>query len=335
MAVTPQTNTTLEAMAERMKGCDDFVLCGHVNLDGDCLGSQLALMHALHAIGKRATCLLVERDSVDLGLRFLPGTDDMVAACDFDGRAATFVACDVPTAARLGAAADIQSRALMRFTVDHHAADVSMSECNYVDPDAPACGMIVWELVKLLTGDDVPAASAMCCYTALMTDTGRFQYQNTTPAALRAACEMVEAGAEPALVSSEVYQSRSFASLMLEKAMLENVAVAEDGLWAFSYLRKSDFDRLGAVKADAEPLVDIVRSLAGVRVACMLREQPDGVRGSLRAKSDEIDVSELARAIGGGGHRAAAGFTFEGSLDEAVAALPAHLDGLVDKAGLR
>lgn len=335
MAVTPQTNTTLEAMAERMKGCDDFVLCGHVNPDGDCLGSQLALMHALHAIGKRATCLLVERDSVDLGLRFLPGVDDMVAACDFDGQAGTFVACDVPTVARLGAAGDIRSRARMRFTVDHHAADVSMSECNYVDPDAPACGMIAWELVKLLTGGDIPAASAMCCYTALMTDTGRFQYQNTTPAALRAACEMVEAGADPALVSSEVYQSRSFASLMLEKAMLENVTVAEDGLWAFSYLRKSDFDRLGAVKADAEPLVDIVRSLAGVRVACMLREQSDGVRGSLRAKGEEIDVSELACAIGGGGHRAAAGFTFEGSLDEAVAVLPAHLDGLVDKAGLR
>ena len=89
------------------------------------------------------------------------------------------------------------------------------------------------------------------------------------------------------------------------------------------------------MKADAEPLVDIVRSLAGVRVACMLREQSDGVRGSLRAKGEEIDVSELARAIGGGGHRAAAGFTFEGSLDEAVAALSAHLDGLVDKAGLR
>ena len=335
MAVTPQTNTTLEAMAERMKGCDDFVLCGHVNPDGDCLGSQLALMHALHAIGKRATCLLVERDSVDLGLRFLPGVDGMVAACDFDGQAGTFVACDVPTVARLGAAGDIRSRARMRFTVDHHAADVSMSECNYVDPDAPACGMIAWELVKLLTGGDIPAASAMCCYTALMTDTGRFQYQNTTPAALRAACEMVEAGADPALVSSEVYQSRSFASLMLEKAMLENVTVAEDGLWAFSYLRKSDFDRLGAVKADAEPLVDIVRSLAGVRVACMLREQSDGVRGSLRAKGEEIDVSELACAIGGGGHRAAAGFTFEGSLDEAVAVLPAHLDGLVDKAGLR
>lgn len=335
MAVTPQTNTTLAAVADRMRECDDFVLCGHVNPDGDCLGSQLALMHALRSIGKRATCVLVEPDSVDLGLRFLPGIDEMVAACDFDGPAGAFVACDVPSVARIGKAADIQARAAVRFTIDHHAADVSMSEFNYVDPDAPACGMIVWELIGLLVGDRVSQESATCCYTALMTDTGRFQYQNTTPAALRAATEMVEAGADPALISSEVYQSRSFASLMLEKTMLENAVVAEDGLWSFSYLRKSDFDRLGAVKADAEPLVDVVRSLAGVHVACMLREQADGVRGSLRAKGDAIDVSELARRIGGGGHRAAAGFTFEGTLDEALDAMPAYLDELVAKAGLR
>ncbi|MDO5042739.1 MAG: DHH family phosphoesterase [Slackia sp.] len=335
MAVTPQTNTTLEAMADCMRECDDFVLCGHVNPDGDCLGSQLALMHALRSMGKRAVCVLVEPDSVDLGLRFLPGVEEMDAASDFKGSVGAFVACDVPTTARIGAAAGIQEQARVRFTLDHHAADVSMSEFNYVDPDAPACGMIAWELVKLLVGEDIPEESATCCYTALMTDTGRFQYQNTTPDALRAATEMVEAGADPAFVSSEVYQSRSFASLMLEKTMLENATVAEDGLWSFSYLRKSDFDRLGAVKADAEPLVDVVRSLAGVRVACMLREQADGVRGSLRAKGDEVDVSELARHIGGGGHRAAAGFTFEGTLDEALDAMPTYLDELVAKAGLR
>ncbi|MFQ9741673.1 MAG: hypothetical protein ACLRX5_03795 [Slackia sp.] len=98
---------------------------------------------------------------------------------------------------------------------------------------------------------------------------------------------MVEAGAEPAAISSEVYQNRSFASLMLEKAMLENIVMAEDGLWAFSHVRQDDFERLGAVKADAEPLVDVLRSLAGVRVACMVREQASGARGSLRAKGDE------------------------------------------------
>lgn len=335
MAVTPQTNTTLEAVAKHMRECDDFVLCGHVSPDGDCLGSQLALMHALRSIGKRVACVLVEPDSVDLGLKFLPGIDEMVAARDFDAPVGAFVACDVPSAARIGKAADIQARAAVRFTIDHHAADISMSEFNYVDPDAPACGMIVWELVKLLVGEGIPQTSATCCYTALMTDTGRFQYQNTTPAALRAATEMVEAGADPAAISSEVYQSRSFASLMLEKTMLENAVVAEDGLWSFSSLRKNDFDRLGAVKADAEPLVDVMRSLAGVRVACMLREQSDGVRGSLRAKGDAVDVSDLARRIGGGGHRAAAGFTFEGTLDEALDVMPAYLDELVAKAGLR
>ena len=122
---------------------------------------------------------------------------------------------------------------------------------------------------------------------------------------------------------------------MLEKAMLEHIVIAEDGLWAFSHVRQSDFERLGAVKADAEPLVDVLRSLAGVRVACMVREQASGVRGSLRAKGDEVDVSVLARHIGGGGHRAAAGFTFEGPVEDLLADLPGHLDELVEKAGLR
>lgn len=334
MAVTPQTNTTLEAMAARMKDCDEFVLCGHVNPDGDCLGSQLALMHALRSLGKKAQCVLVEPNSVDQGLGFLPGVFDMIPAEAYDGNPCAFIACDVPIPTRMGRAAEIQKRAKVRFTVDHHAADVSMSEYNYVDEDAPACGLIVWNLIKAL-GVKADAAMATCCYTALMTDTGRFQYQNATPEAFRAANEMVEAGADPASISSEVYQSRSFASLMLEKAMLENIVVAEDGLWAFSYVRQSNFERLGAVKADAEPLVDIVRSLAGVRVACMVREQLTGVRGSLRAKGDEIDVSALARRIGGGGHRAAAGFTFEGSIEEALASLPGYLDELVEKAGLR
>ncbi len=334
MAVTPQTNTTLAAMAERMKECDNFVLCGHVNPDGDCLGSQLALMHALRALGKKATCVLVDANTVDRGLMFLPGVPELVAAADFDGPVDAFIACDVPTTQRIGAAADIQARADVRFTIDHHAVESCMSEFNYVDPDAPACGLIIWELVNLLV-EDVPAESATCCYTALMTDTGRFQYQNTTPDALRAAAAMMECGADSAFIASEVYQSRSVASLMLEKQMLGNVVVAPDGLWAYSYVCQEDFERFGAVKADAEPLVDIVRSIAGVRVACMLRQQSTGVRGSMRAKGDEVDVAELARRIGGGGHRAAAGFTYDGTLEQAIAEMPCYLDELVEKAGLR
>lgn len=330
MAVTPQTNTTLADMAARMKECDDFVLCGHVNPDGDCLGSQLALRMALAALGKRATCVLVQPDSIEAGLRFLPGSDAMIAAADFAGEVGAFVACDVPTSARIGeAAASIQRRARVRFTVDHHAVPDSMSEHNYVDSDAPACGMLAWRLIKELGVRPTPEM-ALCCYVALMTDTGRFQYQNTTPEAFAAACEMVRAGADPARASREVYQARSRASLELERRMLSHVVVSENGLWALSHVALDDFAQTGAARADAEPLIDVLRSLSGIKVACILREQVECVRGSLRAKDDETDVSVLAREIGGGGHKAAAGFTFEGSLSEALSELPARLDALCE-----
>lgn len=335
MAVTPQTNTTLKAMALRMKKCESFALCGHVNPDGDCLGSQLALGQALEAMGKRVVNLLVAPNSVGRDLVFLPGVSEMVPAEEFEGEVEAFVACDVPTSGRMcQAAAEIQAKAQVRFTIDHHAVDGCMSEFNYVDPDAPATGMIAWELIKEL-GVKPGKDAATCAYAALMTDTGRFQYQNTTPEAFQAAMEMVAAGADPAEVSREVYQRRSLASLRLEEAMLNNMRISDDGLWGFSYVTQEDFDRLGAVKADAEPLIDIIRSIDGLRVALMLRDQGEGVRGSLRAKDDVTDVASLARHIGGGGHKAAAGFTFDGTLDEALRVMPSYLDELVREGEVR
>ena len=187
--------------------------------------------------------------------------------------------------------------------------------------------MLAWRLIGEM-GVERTFEMAQCCYLALMTDTGRFQFQNTTPEAFALAGEMVSAGARPEECSQEIYQRRSAASLGLEGVMLSNMQIAPSGEWALSYARLDDFERLGAVKADAEPLIDVLRSLDGIRVACMLREQEDVVRGSLRAKGDGIDVAALAREIGGGGHKAAAGFTYKGSIDDALAEMPALLDGL-------
>ncbi len=327
MAVTPQTNTTLSEIAEEFKKLDNFVLCGHVSPDGDCLGSQLGLALALEAMGKQVTCVLVNPNSIEAGLMYLPGADAMVPAEDFKGPVGAFVACDVPIVSRIGAAAAIQERAQVRFTIDHHAVPENMSEFTYVDSDVPACGMLIWELIKEMGVVPTPQI-ATCLYAALMTDTGRFQYQNTTPEAFACAAEMVRAGANPAHAAREVYQARSEASLNLERCMLEHMQVDQGGQWALSYVSLSDFAQADAVKFDAEPLIDVLRSLAGIKVACILREQNDCVRGSLRAKDDELDVSKLARHIGGGGHKAAAGFTYAGTLSEALEELPAYLDEL-------
>ena len=199
-----------------------------------------------------------------------------------------------------------------------------MADLTYVDPDAAATAMIVWELAALL-GARRDAAMATCAYTGLVTDTGRFQYQNTDAAALAAAADMVAAGADPARVARHVYQSRSLASVQLEGAAIGRMRLSAGGSVALSWVTKEDFARFGATKPDAEPLIDALRSLAGVRVACMLRDQGDMVRGSFRAK-DGTNVAELAAAFGGGGHKAAAGFTVQAPIEEAVAQVTALLD---------
>ncbi|MEF9877376.1 DHH family phosphoesterase [Gordonibacter sp.] len=317
MSVTSQTNIDLAALAGFLREHDDFVICGHVSPDGDCLGSQLALMHALRSIGKRAVCLLAKDEPIDARLEFLPGVGGLLPAPGYAGPACTFVAVDVPTRDRMNAAAThLLTRCEHSATIDHHAADERMTEVAYVDPDAASTTMLVWELAGLI-GADRSGAVAVCCYTGLVTDTGRFQYQNTDHAALAAAAAMVEAGAEPAMVARAIFQSRSLPSVQLEALVVDRARFGADGAYALSWLGLEDFARLGAVRADAEPVIDALRSLRGVAVACVLREQPDSVRGSFRAK-DDTDVAALARTMGGGGHKAAAGFTISGPIEAAV-----------------
>ena len=147
-------------------------------------------------------------------------------------------------------------------TVDHHAADFAMTALAYVDPDAASTTVLVWELAGLL-GADRAGDVATCCYTGLVTDTGRFQYQNTDAAALRAAAEMVEAGADPAAVSRAVFQNRSVPSALLEARAVERMRLCVGGAAALSWLSQADFEALGAAKADAEPAVDALRSVRG------------------------------------------------------------------------
>lgn len=326
MAVTPQTNTTLEAIAEALLPVRTVAICGHVSPDGDCLGSGLGLAAALRQLGKDVFCLTARDEAIEPGLRFLPGAETLMPACAYEGVPDVFVAVDVPTPERLGDADAVRQRAGLTVTVDHHAVDQAMADLSYTDPDVAATTMLIWRLAHLL-GADCGDAVATCCYTGLMTDTGRFQYQNSTAEVFQLAAEMVEAGARPGDISREVFQNRTLASLKLESTAIDHMTLMNDGACVLSWLSMADFERVGAVKADAEPLINVLRSVRGVRVACMLREQDGEVRGNLRAK-DDTDVAAIARRFGGGGHKAAAGFTFHGTVAEAIATLTEILENL-------
>ena len=332
MAVSSQTNSTLEQIGDVLKAADDFVICGHVSPDGDCLGSQLALWHALRALGKNATCVLVKDEPIPFDLAFMPGIDNMVFAGAFDGSARVFVCVDVPTRERIGqAACDILDRCETSVTIDHHEVDFNMCEHVYVDPDSASSSVLVWQVVKYLV-DKPPLESALCAYVGLVTDTGSFRYQNADAAAFACASDLVGYGVDPSYVATNVYQNRTLASVKLEALVASRFELLHDGEVALGWVSASEMEELGAVKADADMLIEILRSLRGVRIACMLREQDGVVRGSLRAK-DDTDVASLASELGGGGHRAAAGLTLDLSLAEAKALMRSKLVELLSNGG--
>ncbi len=319
MSATPQSNCTLEELASKLATCDDIVICGHVSPDGDCLGSQLGLMYALRLLGKHANVVLVKDEPIESNLALaLPGVDELVFAGDYSGQCKTFVGVDVPTRERIGqAACALLDKAETSFTIDHHAVETTMCEHVYVDPQSASASLLIWELAGYL-GVKREGNIATCCYTGLVTDTGRFQFQNTDERSFRLAAEMYACGAKPADVSQKIFQNRTLASVLLEGIAISNMTFDQASGVAITHLSLEEFERVGAVKSDAEPIVNVLRSISGVRAACVLREQEDCIRGSLRAK-DSTDVSAIARKFGGGGHVAAAGFTLYCSLDEAIA----------------
>ena len=296
-----------------------IIICGHRNPDGDCLGSELALAIALRAAGFKAVPLISGDKNPDDLYAFLPGFDLFVPADGFPGEADLAIALDVPGTDRMGKAGEAFARAHRTAGIDHHPDTVDYADLTFSDPTAAAAGMLVWDLLEILgleRGCDV----ATCAYVALMTDTGRFQFQNTDGRALRYAGAFVDAGADPASCARSVYQNRTLAAMRLEETVISHAAFLDGGRFAYSWITDEDMERFGARKDDTEGLSDVLRSIRGVEISLLMHIHPDEVRGSLRAKGDQ-DVATCARALGGGGHKAAAGFNFHGSREEAVAAV--------------
>lgn len=343
MAATAQSNATLADIAQALRAHDDYLIVGHVSPDGDCLGSQLALMHALRQLGKQVCCVLAtDATSIDTSLTFLPSIETMLAADQVVVRteseieaqhksAPCVIALDVPTYDRMGsAAASLHEKAPFTVTVDHHENKKALSTLNHVDPQAASTTLLVWQLIEEL-GIQPNSDMALCALTGLITDTGRFQYQNTSPFALRCAANMLEAGANLELICTQIFQRKSRAALALEQCALERLEFLLDGSLAISYVTLDDFAKVGATKTDADDIINTLRSIDGVRVACMLRETEDKVRGSLRSK-DATDVSRFAAKHNGGGHKAAAGMTLQGNMQDIFARAKTELCAYLQEA---
>jgi phosphoesterase RecJ-like protein len=320
------TRDPKQALA-RLRAASRLLITSHAAPDGDAIGSELGLAELARALGIPST--IVNRDPNPAALSFLPGIADVLVspelpanyARDFD----LAVVLECPGLDRPGLAGLDR---LPTINIDHHLENDRYGEVNYVDEEAPAVGVMVLEMA-LSAGIRVTPTMATNLYTALVTDTGDFRYSNATQRAFAAGAHLVAAGARPHVIAEALWEHVPERIMRLTADVLETLELLADGQVALVWADRAMLERTGAHPEDTENLINLPRSIDGVRVAVMLKAFKDGaVRVSLRSR-DDTDVQAVARRFGGGGHRNAAGCTVPGTLETARAAvLAAVLDAV-------
>jgi phosphoesterase RecJ-like protein len=318
---SPQTTTIateLAQAAEAIRGGERFLVTTHENPDGDALGSMLAMKLALDQLGKDSSMLLVGDAPLPGEYSFMP-LEGLVRNVPDDASQRILLTLDCANESRIGPDPEVLQLSPLVVNIDHHHDNSRFGDVNVIDARASSTGELLRDLFRELDIELTPAI-AEALYIALVTDTGRFQYTNTTPKSLRLAAELVEAGADLHRIFQGVYESVQFAKLKLLARALERAQVYEGGRLVVSYLLRDDFQEVGAAEPYSEGIIDYLRAVEGADMAVLIREPPRSGgplhRVSLRASHDELDVSAIARKSDGGGHRQAAGFSSEASIDE-------------------
>jgi phosphoesterase RecJ-like protein len=318
---SPQTTTIateLAQAAEAIRSGERFLVTTHENPDGDALGSMLALKLALDQLGKDATMVLAGDAPLPAEYSFMT-LEGLQRRVPDDASERILIAVDCANESRIGPDPEVLQLSPLVLDIDPHHDNTRFGDVNVIDAQASSTGELLRDLFRELDVELTPAI-AEPLYIALVTDTGRFQYSNTTPKSLRLAAELVESGADLHRIFQGVYESVQFAKLKLLARALQRAQVYEGGRLVVSYLLRDDFQEVGAAEPYSEGIIDYLRAVEGADMAVLIREPPRSGgplrRVSLRASHDELDVSAIARKSDGGGHRQAAGFSSEASIEE-------------------
>ena len=299
-----------------IRKANSIAILPHISVDGDGLGSSLALGSALLKMGKRTAVYLEEK--VPLIYSFLPGIqlvniyNGLEAPISHD----LVIALDTGDLGRLGKRVEIFNRVETTINIDHHATNSHFASFNLVNTGSSAVGEMVYQLLKALN-IEVDTAMAACLYVAIATDTGGFRYGNTTPDTHRIAADLISCGIDVADISQRVFDTVSFEKVRLMGAAIGSLELLENGKVAFITITEQMFRDTGAMEEDCDGIVNIGRNIRGVEVASMFRQWSNGeVRVNLRSNTDRADVAAVAALYSGGGHKKAAGCTIKGEIEE-------------------
>jgi phosphoesterase RecJ-like protein len=313
-----EVDTALKRAAQAIDGADVVALACHVNPDGDALGSMLGLFHVLRAAGRDVVASFPPPFVVAPHYRELPGLDLLTKPDDFPAEPDVMVTFDCGSLGRLGELGGAAEAAHELIVLDHHVSNTRYGTINVIDPDAAASGVLVRRLVHEL-GLALDDAAAISLYAALVCDTGRFQYDTTTPGVFDLARELVEFNVPVSRLSRQLFEEHRFAYLQLLAEALANAQLDVERCFVWTAVRQEMLERHDVTLDEVEGLIDILRRTTEAEVTCVLKEERSGAfRVSLRSLGD-VDVRAIASNHGGGGHRFAAGFESTLDVDDLVA----------------
>jgi phosphoesterase RecJ-like protein len=319
--------TDLDRVAEEIRGADRFLLTTHENPDGDALGSLLAMHQILGALGKDSVMFLAAKEfPLPVEYRFLPLTDVFhEPPADLADRLVVFLDCGNIDRMPVDFLHDGGNKVL---NIDHHHDNTRFGTVNLVDVSASSTAEIVFELAGLL-GVDLTLGIANALYVGLVTDTGRFMYENTDARSHRMAAALLDAGVDVNDIYRRLYEHAPLEKLRLTARAIEGIGLHDDGALAVTYISRADYEATGASEVLTEGIIDHLRTIDGVSVAAVVRDKPEKAgsarKVSLRSTDGRVDVSGIARKQGGGGHRRAAGFGTDLPYEEVVKFLRAEV----------
>jgi phosphoesterase RecJ-like protein len=294
----------IDRILEKIRDSRTICVGGHIRPDGDCIGSQLALALALRRLGKEVVCW--NEDPLPHKYAFLdPGrlVQKPRAGAEFD----LVITLDCASLERLGSVGPAVQRRRLLINIDHHQSNTRYGDLNWISAREASTGELVFRILRVAAWPITPPM-ADCLFTAVSTDTGSFQYPTTKPVTYHTAGELVKLGANLDTVCHEVYQSFSLSRVRLLKHLYDHFHLTCHDRIAYLWLKSRDFARTGADRNDTEGLIDHLRAIEPVVVACIFEEmEPELTRISLRSKSAAVNVNDIAAQFGGGGHAAAAG----------------------------
>lgn len=295
-----------------IQGHSSFLLTAHIFPDGDNIGSLMALRAALLKMGKSVQVAI--DDQIPAMYTFLEGTQNILKPELVKEGFEVLIVLDSSSIDRIGAVQDLIKADMPFVNIDHHVSNTGFGTIQYIDTQAAATAEIIYQLLVDL-GVEIDKDMATAIFTGIATDCGFFKYANTTPHTMHIAAEMISYGAKPNEIS-DLLEMRTLPALKLLSRVLQSIEVSTDGKIAWLIIDQQLLDSVGANSEDTEGFINYARYIDGVEVAVLFRDVPGrGIKVSMRSRAN-IDVSRIALQFGGGGHKRAAGCSFEGQMEE-------------------